>query len=188
MSLELANGGTAPQNADADDVKNRVVLDDLLAYCAQSTPSTKENLSAEQILREAELQFALSHASSWCQGGFATNTGPGHLWLCTPRRLLSLDSRQRDVASTLFSLAPEEQRGEINASGRHFNPSEGFFAATTLDESPYMALATDFNVLLVDRRWPGRYVSRWTNALRNPPSYIKCMTAPDGFPAEVCYP
>lgn len=144
----------------------------------------KERLSPKQLLLRTELDLYLSHASSWVRVGFAD--APSIFSLTTPKRLLCIDSRTPlKPAQELLNLS--NQTVDLQG-GRSFNPFETFVQAQPQwFNDTYALLATDFNIVLVDKRLPERTVLKWSQPLRGPPTYAKFVDTQklDGFPAEV---
>lgn len=137
-----------------------------------------------QILFQTELYLRLSHVSSWVRVGFAD--APGMLSLTTPKRLLHFDSRVPNTyVQELFNLTSKT----VNLrGGRLFNPHETFFhAQPRWYNDTYALLATDYNVLVVDKRMPNHAVLKWSQALRGPPTYAKFLDMGENcsFPAQV---
>ncbi|VDN09337.1 unnamed protein product, partial [Dibothriocephalus latus] len=90
-SITVSDGGSI----DEQEIlwyPNHAVYDDLLGYCSEVIRTRQQRrITPEQVLRRAELDFQLSHASTWLRVGFGG--WPGQLALTTPKRLLTLDTR-----------------------------------------------------------------------------------------------
>ncbi|KAM7542265.1 hypothetical protein Aperf_G00000013331 [Anoplocephala perfoliata] len=165
---------------------NTFLYQSLLNYCEQihqSPCGEQRRLSPREMLFRTELDLRLSHVSSWVRVGFAD--APCMLSLTTPKRLLHFDSRVPNMhVQELFNLTSKT----VNLhGGRLFNPHETFFhAQPRWYNDTYALLATDYNILVVDKRMPNHAVLKWSQALRGPPTYSKFLDVDENcsFPAQ----
>ncbi|KAL7059417.1 hypothetical protein AAHC03_013695 [Spirometra sp. Aus1] len=170
-SLAVSDGA----NIDEQEIlwyPNHAVYNDLLGYCSEVIRTRqRRRLTPEQVLRRAELDFQLSHASTWLRVGFGG--WPGQLALTTPKRLLTLDTRLPSYAVVAAELLNLNESPVQLGRGRVFNPAESIFQAAPYWLSDiYAVLATDYNCLLMDSRMPGRPVLHWSHALRAPLAFM----------------
>ncbi|VDL80540.1 unnamed protein product [Schistocephalus solidus] len=176
VGVTSASSITVSDGANIDEQEilwypNHAVYDDLLGYCSEVIRSRHQRrLTPEQVLRRAELDFQLSHASTWLRVGFGG--WPGLLALTTPKRLLTLDTRLSSYAAVAAELLNLNESSVQLGRGRLFNPAESIFQAEpSWLSNVYAVLATDYNCLLVDSRMAGRPVLHWSHALRAPLAY-----------------
>ncbi|CDS37248.1 TBP associated factor 1C [Echinococcus multilocularis] len=185
-SLDFVDKCYAKFEESKQTYANSFLYDSLLDYCQQVQQKQKGGfLSPEQLLYRAELDFRLSHASTWVRVGFAD--APGLLCLATPKRLLCVDTRISGAraAQELFNMATKVVDMD---KGRSFNPYESIFhAQPQWYGDTYALLATDYSGLVLDKRMPGHPVLHWSHALRGPLTYAQICDVKDQsgeFPAQ----
>ncbi len=188
-SLNFVDKLEANYEAEKKSYANSFVYKDLLDYCSQAymgRSGYQGFSSPEQVLRKTELDFQLSHASTWLRVGFAD--APGILSLTTPKRLMTIDTRVpghdavQELLNITLTLADMDK-------GRSFNPAENIFHAQPVwYADTYALLGTDYNCIVMDKRMPGHPVLQWTHGLRGPMTYAEFCEFDEpceAFPAQV---
>uniref|UniRef100_A0A5K3F5I9 Anaphase-promoting complex subunit 1 n=1 Tax=Mesocestoides corti TaxID=53468 RepID=A0A5K3F5I9_MESCO len=187
-SVEYVEGRCAEFEATKPSYANSFLHNSLLNYSEQvrRKRTSSSFLSPEQILRQGELDFQISHASTWVRVGYGD--APGLLSLTTPKRFLLIDTRISGACAAQELLNISKTVVGLD-KGRLFNPSECIFhSQPTWYGDVYATLATDYNGLVVDKRMPGHPVLHWSHCLRGPLTYSEFCdfgVQPNDFPAQL---
>ncbi|CAL8100428.1 unnamed protein product [Calicophoron daubneyi] len=146
---------------DNEDVLHAGGLENLKDNVQESLESCMSHMSPTSDL------FTQSLSDMWFHVGYADH--PCQLSLGTTKRLFAVDTRQSQVASEIFSLmGPYE--------GSMFNSAECFtYLPSRFLGDVYILAGTTYNMVVLDKRMPGRSVLHWAHNLFGVPTYSRCM-------------